>query len=132
MNQLPTPLSDDEVIYISVGRVLMSNPTFKVGEFLDALAQAVSEQQGEWSDECEDWFGDGARCEVLRFGNQGWQRGRIRIRLEFFPENQKLLQAERPRQERSSGPRERAGRPPRDEIYSRRDEVYEVYREDDY
>ncbi len=132
MNQLPTPLSDDEVIHISVGRVLMSNPTFKVGEFLDALAQAVSEQQGEWSDECEDWFGDGARCEVLRLGNQGWQRGRIRIRLEFFPENQKLLQAERPRQDRSGGPRDRAGRPSRDEIYSRREEVYEVYREDDY
>ncbi|GAB4461882.1 MAG: hypothetical protein OHK0037_11770 [Elainellaceae cyanobacterium] len=132
MNQLPTPLSDDEVIYVSVGRVLMSNPTFKVGEFLDALAQAVSEQQGDWSDECEDWFGDGARCEVLRFGNQGWQRGRIRIRLEFFPENQKLLQAERPRQERSGGPRERTARPPREEIYSRRDEVFEVYREEEY
>jgi hypothetical protein len=32
------PLDDDEVLFISVGRVLMTNPTFKVGEFIDALA----------------------------------------------------------------------------------------------
>lgn len=80
-------LSDDEVLFVRSGRVLMANPTFKVSEFLDALAQLVSEQEGEWSDEREGWFTDrGQNCEVLRFGNQGWQRGRVRIRLEFCPE----------------------------------------------
>jgi hypothetical protein len=80
-------LSDDEVLFVRAGRVLMSNPTFKVSEFLDALAQLVSDQEEEWTEEQEGWFGDrGARCEVLRFGNQGWQRGRVRIRLEFCPE----------------------------------------------
>jgi len=120
MDQLPNLLNDDEVLYVNAGRVLMANPTFKVEEFLDALAQAISEREGDWSDECEGWFGEGLRCEVLRVTNQGWQRGRVRIRLEFFPETQKLLREERPRRASLEG------RPPREEIYARRDEVYEA------
>jgi hypothetical protein len=80
-------LRDDEVLYVQSGRIIMANPTFKVSEFLDALAQLISEQEAEWSDEREGWFNDrGQSCEVLRFDNQGWQRGRVRIRLEFCPE----------------------------------------------
>jgi KGK domain len=95
-------LGDDEVLFIRSGRILMSNPTFKVSEFLDSLAQLVSEQEGEWSDEREGWFNDqGQSCEVLRYGNQGWQRGRVRIRLEFCPENPPKLLRESPSTERS-------------------------------
>ncbi|MFM7423840.1 MAG: KGK domain-containing protein [Elainella sp.] len=80
-------LRDDEVLFVQSGRIVMANPTFKVSEFLDALAQLISEQEAEWSDEREGWFNDrGQSCEVLRFENQGWQRGRVRIRLEFCPE----------------------------------------------
>ncbi|MBF2051291.1 MAG: KGK domain-containing protein [Leptolyngbya sp. IPPAS B-1204] len=80
-------LGDDEVLFVRSGRIIVSNPTFKVSEFLDALAQLISEQEGEWSDEREGWFTDrGQTCEVLRLGNQGWQRGRVRIRLEFCPD----------------------------------------------
>lgn len=78
-------LNNDEVLFVNAGRVLMNNPTFKVGEFLDALAQLVSDREPDWSDEQEDWFREGLDCEALRFGNQGWQRGRVRIRLEFCP-----------------------------------------------
>ncbi|NJO43995.1 MAG: KGK domain-containing protein [Cyanobacteria bacterium RU_5_0] len=85
-------LNDDEVLYVRAGRVLMSNPTFKVSEFLDVLAQLISEREEEWQEEQEGWFTDrGASCEVLRFGNQGWQRGRVRIRLEFCPERSPKL-----------------------------------------
>lgn len=83
------PLNDDEVLYVSLGRVLMSNPTFKVGEFLDALAQAISDREEDWTDDNEGWFSDGLECEALRFNSQGWQRGRVRIRLEFAPEGPK-------------------------------------------
>jgi len=88
------PLDDDEVLFISVGRVLMTNPTFKVGEFIDALAQAISDREDDWVEENEGWFGEGLECEALRFGTKGWQRGRVRIRLEFSPDEsapQKLL-----------------------------------------
>ncbi|WP_416670464.1 hypothetical protein [Egbenema bharatensis] len=40
-------LNDDEVVFVRGGRVLMANPTFKVIEFLDALAQLVSEQEDQ-------------------------------------------------------------------------------------
>jgi len=65
--------------------VLMSNPTFKVAEFLDALAQAVSDREGDWNEENEGWFTDGLECEALRFSTNGWQRGKVRLRLEFSP-----------------------------------------------
>lgn len=107
-------LGDDEVMFVRSGRVLMANPTFKVSEFLDALAQLISEQEGEWSDEREGWFNErGQTCEVLRFGNQGWQRGRVRIRLEFCPERPPKLLGE------SSSARDSSYR---DDIF--RDDVY--------
>jgi hypothetical protein len=108
------PLSNDEVLFVSVGRVLMQNPTFKVGEFLDALAQAVSDREDDWSDDNEGWFGDGLKCEALRFSTQGWQRGRVRIRLEFCPEEREIKILE--------GRREEVRRPDRSE--SRVEEIY--------
>lgn len=81
-----TPMNDDEVLFVDRGRVLMTNPTFKVSEFLDQLAQAVSDREGEWNEDNEAWFEDGLECEALRFNSgTGWQRGRVRIRLEFAP-----------------------------------------------
>jgi hypothetical protein len=85
-------LSSDEVLHVRSGRVLLANPTFKVSELLDALAQLISEQEDEWSEAQEGWFSDrGLSCEVLRLGNSGWQRGKVRVRLEFAPERPKLL-----------------------------------------
>lgn len=84
------PLNNDEVLFVSLGRVLMRNPTFKVGEFLDALAQAVSDREPDWTDENEGWFGgEGLECEALRFQTGGWQRGRVRLRLEFCPDERR-------------------------------------------
>ena len=104
-------LSEDEVLYVRSGRILMSNPTFKVIEFLDSLAQLVSEQEREWSDEREGWFtAEGQSCEVLRFDGQGWQRGRVRIRLEFCPEQPpKLLRESRSNQDSGYGAEEYRG-----------------------
>jgi KGK domain len=85
MDEGYTPLYNDEVLFVDRGRVLMSNPTFKVSEFLDALAELVSDREPEWSEDNEGWFSDGLSCEVLRFNGGGWQRGKVRIRLEFLP-----------------------------------------------
>lgn len=137
-------LSEDEVLFVRAGRVLMSNPTFKTGEFLDALAQLISESEEEWSEDQEGWFSDrGARCEVLRFGNQGWQRGRVRIRLEFCPDNPpKLLRESRsPRESsredayqedvyRAEGNRRRGSREDRNRETPYQQE--DIYREDIY
>ena len=38
----------------------------------------------------EKWFGEGIDCEILRFGAQGWQKGKIKLKLnvtiEFCPD----------------------------------------------
>ncbi|MBE9177395.1 KGK domain-containing protein [Oculatella sp. LEGE 06141] len=130
-------LGDDEVLYVNFGRILMANPTFKVSELLDALAQLVSEREVDWSEETEGWFGDGLECEALRVGNQGWQRGKVRIRLEFCPaeDKPKLLknpvsQREEPYQREVVRPREEPY--PRDEPYSREDTYRRSNREEIY
>lgn len=139
------PLNDDEVLYVRDGRILIPNPTFKVNEFLDALAQAVSEREDEWSEDSEGWFGAGLPCEVLRFGNQGWQRGRVRIRLEFCPEKQPKLLREQPPL-REQGPSRRGnredylkaerediyGRQERQDVYIKQDDFYEDEPEGNY
>jgi len=118
-------LNDDEVLFVRSGRVLMPNATFKVSEFLDALAQVVLDQEEEWSEEQEGLFNDrGQRCEVMRFSTQGWQRGRVRLRLEFLPieERPKLLQESLPRRENA---------PQREDPY-RRQAREDVYRREEY
>ncbi|HEY9648003.1 MAG TPA: KGK domain-containing protein [Chroococcidiopsis sp.] len=101
-----TPLNDDEVLHVTRGRILLSNPTFRISELLDALAQLVGDQEEEWSEDIEGWFAEGLECEALRIGNQGWQRGRVRIRVEFAP---------------STGPKllKESVRPPREEPRTR-------------
>jgi KGK domain len=108
-------LNNDEVLYVRSGSVLMSNGTFKAREFLDALAQLVSEREDEWSDDQEGWFNErGLNCEALRFGNQGWQRGRVRIRMEFIPDDSPKLLREAPPVQRERAPYE-------DDIFKPRD-----------
>lgn len=102
-----TPMNDDEVLFVDRGRVLMNNPTFKVSEFLDELAQVISDNSNDWSEDCEAWFDEGLECEALRFNSgMGWQRGRVRIRLEFAP-----LRPQERLPERSSARQPELGKP---------------------
>lgn len=112
------PLDGNEVLYIRDGRILMSNPTFKVSEFLDALAQTISDREDDWPEEKEAWFAEGLNCEVLRFGTMGWQRGKVRIRIEFCPQKALDRAPDRaPRREPEREPeRNRRLRPP-EEFY---------------
>jgi hypothetical protein len=118
------PLDNDEVLFVSLGRVLMANPTFKVGEFLDALAQAISDRENDWVEENEGWFNDGLDCQALRFSGQGWQRGRVRIRLEFSPDTPK---ARLPERRMTEQPRPLDKLEPRSDASPRRDPE-DVYR----
>jgi hypothetical protein len=122
-------LNDDEVLFVRMGRVLMANPTFKVSEFLDALAQLVSEREDDWSEAQEGWFTDrGLSCEALRFGNGAWQRGRVRIRLEFCPERSDIIPARPKLLQETFGPRE----PARDSDSRQRDSYFKNRWEDSY
>ena len=63
------------------GWVVVSDTTFKVSAF---LAKVKSNVQGDGKARNE-LFDRGLSCEVLRPG-ANWQKGKVRIRLEFCPD----------------------------------------------
>ncbi len=42
--------------------------------------------QDEWTEGQEMWFRQGIDCKILKPGAKSWQRGKVRITLEFEPE----------------------------------------------
>lgn len=48
----------------------------------------------------EKWFTDGVDCEILKLGAEGWQKGKVRIKLkvslEFCPDEPEIAQPESP------------------------------------
>ena len=75
-------LSQKDVVYLESGNILISHQTFKVEEFMNQIKHQLS-LHGEIK---EKWLGDGLICEILQPGTSGWQKGKIRISLEFCPE----------------------------------------------
>ncbi len=85
------PLASGEVLSVDQSvQLLLGQTTFRASELAAALKGVVlAKTQG--SPAQGDWFSDqGVACEALRFGARGWQRGRVRIRLEFHPESEEL------------------------------------------
>ncbi|NEO28317.1 MAG: hypothetical protein F6K03_15910, partial [Kamptonema sp. SIO4C4] len=80
------PLEGGEVLFVeNSAQVLIGHNTFRVSEITEALKQ-YARSQGKETETLDDWLSpDGLTCEVLRFGAQGWQRGKVRISVEFAP-----------------------------------------------
>jgi len=81
------PLAIGEVLSIDESaQILIGHRTFRVGEFADALKKQMQSIQG-WTKDKDAWFGEeGISCEVLRFTANGWQKGKVRLHLEFCPQ----------------------------------------------
>ncbi len=81
-------LEGGEVVSIhNETEVLSGHKTFKSGDLNDAIKSYVANAIPGWSEEKNDWFTErGIDCEALRFGSKGWQKGRIRLSLEFCPD----------------------------------------------
>ena len=83
------PLSNGEVLSVDESAlVLIGHRTFRVGEFAEAIRDQLEGQVSGWSKQTDAWFSDeGIPCEVLRFSSMGWQKGKVRIHLEFCPQD---------------------------------------------
>jgi KGK domain len=81
-------LESGEVVSIQhETQVLSGHRTFRSGELNDTIKNLVEQAIAGWSTDKNDWFTDrGIDCEALRFGSKGWQKGRIRLSLEFCPD----------------------------------------------
>ncbi len=68
-------------------QVLSGHRTFRVGELSAAIKDRLEKAIENWNEENNAWFSSqGIDCEALRFGSNGWQKGRIRLCLEFCPD----------------------------------------------
>ena len=85
------PLNKGEVISVNdSAQILIGHRTFRAGEFAESIKTQLEYGLGGWTEEKDGWFSDqGIDCEVLRFGANGWQKGKVRISLEFCPEEPK-------------------------------------------
>jgi KGK domain len=81
-------LESGEVVSIQHDKqVLIGHSTFRVGELNDAIKKQLESTIDGWSEDKSAWFDpNGIDCEALRFGSTGWQKGRIRLCLEFCPD----------------------------------------------
>lgn len=80
-------LKSDEVISLNEwkDRVVVSHKTFKVSEFIYGLLEKMdhdAEKRIKWK--------EGVECEVLS-PNTGWKKGKIRVTLEFIPEESESI-----------------------------------------
>ena len=83
------PLLGGEVLSVDEStQILIGNRTFRVDEFVEAI-RTQFEGLEEWNQDKEAWFSEkGIPVEVLRFMAKGWQKGTVRISLEFCPQEQ--------------------------------------------
>ena len=74
------PLNQNEVVCVpeNTFKLLNLSTTFKIVELLEAIKGCME------SDALEaQLFEEGIDCEVLKFNSQSWQKGKVRITVEF-------------------------------------------------
>lgn len=80
-------LEREDVVSVYAGQIIINHRTFTVNEIIAALMPMVKEKSGNtWTEDKEQWFRAGIDCKILKPGAKSWQRGKVRISLEFEPE----------------------------------------------
>ncbi len=90
MNDRFEPLNRGEVVSVEQEtQVLNGQRTFKVDEFNAAIEAHLQKAIAGWNADASAWLSlEGVACEAFRFNSSGWQKGRIRLSLEFCPDEQ--------------------------------------------
>ena len=85
MNNNFERLERENVVSVYSSQILVNNRTFTLSEFFTAMMTLVKAQSG-WTEEKANWFTEGIDCKILKPGAKSWRRGKVRISLEFEPE----------------------------------------------
>ena len=86
MNNNFERLESNDVISINSNLILVNNPTFIVSEFRMALREMTLSHLRSLNKGQEGWFSEGIDCKILKPGAKGWQKAKVRISLEFCPD----------------------------------------------
>lgn len=103
------PLKENEIVSLGIdvekSRILLRQPTYKVSELLRALRMLVNTSDEtlesyrtagilyKLTEEKLGWFSHGVDCEALKLDTKGWQKGKIRLALEFCPDEPEIAEA---------------------------------------
>ena len=81
MENIERTINNDAVISIESkeDNVLLGHHTYKAEEFLHRLGKHIDRNKKE------KWIDKGVPCKLLS-PNQNWQKGKIKICLQFIPE----------------------------------------------
>lgn len=79
-------LEREDVVSVYSAQIFVNNRTFTISEFIAAFMPIVKEKSAPWTEDKEKWFGEGIDCKTLKPGAKSWRRGKVRISLEFEPE----------------------------------------------
>ncbi|MCL1473891.1 KGK domain-containing protein [Argonema antarcticum] len=83
------PLKWDEVVSIdNSAKILIPHRTFTVSELVKAALELVKSTipSAGWTVEKAKWAGEGVEADVLKYGAKGWQQGKVRLTIEFCPD----------------------------------------------
>lgn len=69
--------------------ILMPHVTFKMSEFIERLGAVLVISAEKW----RKWGFEGVESEILSPG-KGWRKGKIRLTLEFLPDEPELEEIE--------------------------------------
>jgi KGK domain len=81
--------NDDDVVSVSKDiRLVVSHTTFTVEEFAAAIREHL--RISDPSSVHYSWVGEGVECRLLQAGSNhaGWRTGKVRIHLEFCPDDE--------------------------------------------
>ncbi len=80
----------DDVISVDRSNDLLSGSTFRVKEVTNEIVDRLRVR----ANRC--WLEDGVNCEMLNHKTGGWKKGKIRISLEFIPDEPEPQNLESP------------------------------------
>lgn len=81
-------LYDDDVVSMDKAASFTRNATSTCGELLESLKDLAFVNSSVQRDEIEN----GVFCKVMLTKGGGWQKGRLRLRLDFLPDEPEVPQ----------------------------------------
>lgn len=94
MDEKFKPLEDEEVLSVEEEQQILLPQLMVTPEQLIAEMKSVLAYHGRYrtNENLGKWMGEGADCEVLKFGAKGWQKGKVRIKvsIEFCPDEPEI------------------------------------------
>lgn len=79
-------LTDDDVLSVSTDLSFTEGSTSTGAELMDIVQEWVERHSNLDETQSAYWVKDGVICKVLLAAGGGWQKGKIRLRLEFTPD----------------------------------------------